>query len=42
VPGGDGMLQLNGSELKAEGTADRDRILEDWKKTTNVYEFIIG
>jgi hypothetical protein len=42
VPGGDGMLQLNGSELKAEGQQDRDRIIEEWKKSTNVYEFIIG
>jgi hypothetical protein len=42
IPGGDGMLQLNGSEMKSEGTADRDRIIDGWKKSTSVYEFIIG
>ena len=42
IPGGDGMLQLNGSELKAEGTQEKQLLLEDWKKSTNVYEFIIG
>lgn len=42
VPGGDGMLQLNGSELKSEGQADRDRIIESWKRSTAVYEFLIG
>jgi len=42
IPGGDGMLTLNGSELKAEGQADKERILDEWKRSTNVYEFIIG
>ena len=42
IPGGDGMLQLNGSELKSEGLQEKQLLLEDWKKSTNVYEFIIG
>lgn len=42
VPGGDGMLQLNGSEMKSEGAAERDSIIESWKRSTGIYEFIIG
>ena len=42
IPGGDGMLQLNGSELKAEGKQEKDDLKATWKTQTNVYEFIIG
>lgn len=42
IPGGDGMLQLNGSELKAEGQTDKEAIITGWQKSTGVYEFIIG
>lgn len=42
IPGGEGMIQLNGSELKQEGMQEKQAIIEDWKKSTNVYEFIIG
>ncbi|MFW6281251.1 MAG: hypothetical protein ACOC1O_00440 [bacterium] len=42
IPGGDGMLQLNGSELKSEGEQERQSIIDGWKRETNVYEFLIG
>jgi len=42
IPGGDGMLQLNGSEMKSEGQSDKDAIIDEWKKSCGVYEFIIG
>lgn len=42
VPGGDGMLQLNGSELKSEGQQDRDRIIDGWKRQIQLEAFIIG
>ena len=42
IPGGDGMLQLNGSELKTEGQQEKEALLASWKSSTNVYEFIIG
>jgi hypothetical protein len=42
VPGGDGMLQLNGSELKQEGKQEKEELKASWKSSTNVYEFIIG
>lgn len=42
IPGGDGMLQLNGSELKSEGTQEKADLKASWKSSTNVYEFIIG
>ena len=42
IPGGDGMLTLNGSELKSEGTQEKEALKANWKSSTNVYEFIIG
>lgn len=42
IPGGEGFLQLNGSELKAEGNEEKRSIIEGWQRSTAVYEFIIG
>jgi len=42
IPGGDGMLQLNGAELKADGKEEKAALKQSWKSSTNVYEFIIG
>lgn len=42
IPGGDGMLQLNGSELIQQGQVEKDAIIDDLKKSTNVYEFFFG
>jgi hypothetical protein len=42
IPGGDGMLQLNGSELKSEGTTEKEALKQSWKTSTNPYEFLIG
>lgn len=42
IPGGDGMLQLNGSELKSEGQAEKEALKSSWKTQTNPYEFLIG
>ena len=42
IPGGDGMIQLNGDTLKSEGKQERADLLIDWQKSTNVYEFLIG
>ncbi len=42
IPGGDGMLQLNGSELKSEGKEEKETLKQSWKSSTNLYEMIIG
>ena len=42
IPGGDGMLQLNGSELKQEGMAERDALIQEWQKNPMGYEWMIG
>jgi len=42
IPGGDGMLQLNGGELKQEGKQEKTDLLASWKSSTNCYEFLIG
>jgi len=42
VPGGDGMLQLNGSELKSEGMQEVQSIKDGWKREVQMEAFIIG
>ena len=42
VPGGDGMLQLNGSELKSEGMQEVQAIKDGWKREVQMEAFIIG
>jgi len=42
IPSGDGMLQLNGSELKAEGTQEKADLKATWKSSTAPYEMLIG
>ena len=42
IPGGEGFLSLNGSELKSEGTQEKEQLIEGWKRSTGIYEFLIG
>jgi len=42
IPGGDGMLQLNGSELKSEGQQDVDKLKDSWKRSTEPLGFEFG
>ena len=42
IPGGDGLLQLNGPELKADGQAEKESIIDGWKKEIHLDAFILG
>jgi len=42
IPGGEGMLQLNGESLKSEGASELQVVVEEMKKSTEIYEFIFG
>lgn len=41
IPGGDGFLQLNGSELKSEGMQEKQEKIDGLKRSTGIYEFMI-
>jgi len=41
IPGGDGMIQLNGAILKQEGQAEKQSIIQSIKSQSAVYEFIV-
>ena len=42
VPGGEGMIQLNGSELKSEGAAEKESLLQIWRSSCGPFEILIG
>jgi hypothetical protein len=42
IPGGEGMLQLNGDALKSEGNQEKEAVIAAMKSSTEIYEFIFG